>query len=95
MSKAVAAVVLPMAETDELTLLVEILNVAADAQRRRFTVSAWREGFRTIRLSLRAEDSGTTAYLQGGLPLLAFAAELGFLPARGHRERRERHRGRS
>lgn len=90
------AVVSPIAESGELKLLVEVLAGAADTRGRRFTISAWREGFRTIRLSVRAEDSGTIAYLQGGLPLLALAADLGIVRARRRSNCSENgHRGRS
>jgi hypothetical protein len=48
----------------------------------RFTISVWREGSKTIRMSLRTEASGTTAYLQGGMPLLDVANELGLVISR-------------
>lgn len=50
-----------------------------DDVRGRFTISVWREGDKTIRMSLTTEASGTTAYLQGGMPLLAVANELGLV----------------
>ena len=64
-----------------LMLLVEPIDNLACFENvsGRFTISAWREEVNTIRFSMRTEGLGTTAYLQGGLPLLAVAADLGLL----------------
>jgi hypothetical protein len=78
------AVVSSSHENGAVILVVNLLDAALDRAggRRRFTVSAWRENFKTIRLRLCAEGSGTTAYLQGGMPLLTLAAELGLVSPR-------------
>lgn len=41
------------------------------------TLSAWREGDDVIRASLKHDESGQVAYLQGGAPLLDFVRALG------------------
>jgi hypothetical protein len=89
------AVVSSSHENGAVILVVDLLDAALDrvGGRHRLTVSAWRENFKTIRLRLCAEGSGTTAYLQGGMPLLTLAAELGLVSPRrpqGPRIRRVR-----
>jgi hypothetical protein len=85
------AVVSSWHENGAVVLVVNPVNGTVDGVgvRRRFTVSAWRESFKTIRLRFCAEGSGTTAYLQSGMPLLALAAELGLISPR---KRRGHHR---
>lgn len=62
-----------------LTLIVEPISgrIRFDGVRGRFVISVWREGSDAIRMSLRTEASGTTAYLQGGMSLFAVADDLG------------------
>lgn len=62
-----------------LTLTVEPISggIRFNSVHGRFVISVWREGPHAIRMSVRTEASGTTAYLQGGMSLLAVADDLG------------------
>ncbi len=44
-------------------------------------LTIWYEDAETVRMSLRNSTSGSVAYVQGGATLLAFAEELGLVPA--------------
>jgi hypothetical protein len=80
-TECLTAVISASNSNGELVLTVEPiagLN-AFNGVSGRLSVSTWCEDFKTVRFRLRSEASGAIAYLQGGMQLLALAADLGFI----------------